>query len=528
MARQKKPTAKTVIKTVNNSIQGHPPQIPVTTQEDSTWQSFISAKNWHNLIPIVLFLPSLYYISSANPGVAGWIILATGITLVPQRLASGKLKRLLLLPILLSFLGTSLIIFSDKIRPVLLDNIYLQSNNIFNLTINVKERLNNKTLSYMRGRGLENLWPIRFSQSSKIIEIDSNGKMLGDMLQQKGDHGRAVFLLGPAGSGKSPILQQWNYLLLNNGVYQNIFFVDLRSKREFLKNKPLLQELVALQYRDIISNPDYYMMLFEARPCLIILDEFEEVSTESGADIMNMASSLIGRTRTTVLIGARPENVLLSEYFGYLRILPSTAVYNIEPLNDAERDFFIDIYVNNQKGKTFSVKEVRSFLSAHPVIDEVTENLNFLNTVIDNFESLQNKTDYEIIQFMVERRAAASKEKMWPLLNIATDKDADEHMKEITKIAYQMSSQNKVRVNTEQAKRLYLSAFTTNNSVEYEFSPKILQSYFTVRALELSLVNAKKNTFSKMVIEDINRFPSLPNNIAHIKKIHSKSLKAYK
>ncbi len=467
-------------------------------------QQFLK-EHWNDLVPLIL-VPSAVPLLYANPWIFGLIVLALGLGLLFLIVLSKKSqqhKRLLLFAVSIVLVGLVFINYSDSIRPVLLDNIY-------GLTLNPRTKLNEQTRAAVKDN--PTLWPITLSQTNRIINIADKGQTELDALFSSSEGGQLFFLTGPAGTGKTPLLRQWVHRLSAEGRFGNTFLISLSGQRKFLShNNPSLSELVAYVYRTVISSAGYYDLLFASRPCLIVLDDLDEIDSGSANNILTAAYNLVSATSCKVVIGSRPEGVLLSHYYQTFLRWTSVTVLGIEPLDDAQRKYIVNDRLPAGSSDDRTTK-LTKLLESRPAIKEMATQLDYLNGIIDHIDEYASESDLVVIERLVEARKHRNIESHWKGANI----NPDDRMAALYRLALSMSRDDKFESRDD---KLNLSGFATVIGDEYHFSPQILQSYFAFKGLKLTLaLQQGDDPMSETLLKDLAKFDSLDSDLVELVK----------
>jgi hypothetical protein len=251
------------------------------------------------------------------------------------------------------------------------------------------------------------------------------------------------------------------------------------------------------------------------------LDDFDEVDAGIAENVMKAADGLTreSSTKAKVIIGSRPEGVLLSHHFKeelkYRNDFVS--LLYIEPIEEQNLDFFLKRAFVFRKQDDAPLDNFNALLTKYPAVKKMTVEVDHVNKLVDLFTTLGEKGDFEVIESLVEERRKRSVDSHWARLGV----NSETRMNEISEIALQMSSEGKSESNDA---RLKYSGFVTVNpeSGQFLFSPKILQSYFAVRGLREGLSRNRKDDIpkvSRMLLEDVLQFKHRhPEVVDHLRR----------
>jgi len=251
-----------------------------------------------------------------------------------------------------------------------------------------------------------------------------------------------------------------------------------------------------------VKSPEYYQLLFKAEPCLIVLDDLDEIDDDSVSEnantVMKAAYELVADTPTQVVVGSRPEAVLKKSYYERdLQWKADVGLFEIDPLGAAEEQYFISRRAASEK------QQIEELLKARPSISEMATQLDYLNTIMKHRGDLAKLPgELDMLDYLVQQRTNRNVETHWARMRI----NAAERMKEIASIALHMSLDD---TNVSDDNRLSLSGFTTVRNGKYAFSPSILQSYFALKAFQWHLTGPKP-MLSNTLLADFSHFVPLP------------------
>jgi predicted Ser/Thr protein kinase len=456
--------------------------------------------NWRALLEILLvpsFLTFIYF----NIRFAGLVTLFVGLVLLAYlifraRRRKSKLLRRYCIAGVLIVTGVLSISFSSTLDHVLLKFLY-------GTTIYPQGQI--RQITENNTKDANGPWPVIVTNSSNQSTLSTtNEAQVLDELFTKAP-GKFVFLSGTAGTGKSRLLRKWSYLLSRDRL-DYVFFINLpmADVGGLSSSEPIVNLLSAhSEYGKVIrSNPqEYYRKILDSQPALVVLDGLDEIDRDAAARLVTAAYTLASKGQTTILVGGRPESIFLADF--YLRDLqyPNKKVVFLS-ITDTDRRAW-DAYFAYRKEAysldSLALDRIKEILKRN-VAQELAHELDYLDLILRYRDQIFTSDDYALVKFAVDKRVERNNWK---------EVDAENKISSFCQIAYDMSSHDQFDTKNQD---LYLSGFVDINraNAKYQFSPRIIQSYFAVTAFERQLDkgdNPAKLVLSKTLLEDIQKFP---------------------
>jgi hypothetical protein len=380
-------------------------------------------RNWTKIIGW-LMAPGVLFVFYAYPWIAGIIITVCAGILLTVNLRKNFIvlppggpfnwrevvSRWTILWASLLILGLLCIGFNSALQSLLLDTIYKTS-------LLPREQFREKIEAYRKQFATNDVWHIDLKQSEQDLRIPSqsyqerkNQDPLSELPLATSSTDRLFFLLGDAGTGKTPLLEQWAFHLLEEKKFSYILYVSLRSNEEQIKEPFSLHDLCAKTHKEIVDSADYYRLLFQKKSCLVILDDFDELITDASKEnVLRAAQNLVLSSRSRVIIGSRPEGLFLTAYYGReLQFAPYVSLLWIQPvknkdarkllISNAIRRFNVSADVENDLSAKLSNENTNNVLA------EMMQQLDYINYIVKEYGSLKNSSDYQLVERLVVQR----------------------------------------------------------------------------------------------------------------------------
>ncbi|MBI5760559.1 MAG: NACHT domain-containing protein, partial [Planctomycetales bacterium] len=293
----------------------------------------------------------------------------------------------------------------------------------------------------------DSLWQISLRQADRHLKVpaDDGGPLAQLPFATLRSNQRLFLLLGPAGTGKTPLLKQWAMGLLRTRSFNEIFFVSLKDKSEIVLQSNSIEEFLAKVHSTVIPESKYYMLLLEKKDCLVVLDDLDEITSKDREHILELCANSLPRTRARFIIGSRPDAVAeSSRYERELQHMPSVCLLHIEPLKESA----IKQFITTQVTRTIQSEDDRARVSdalknrigihaKSRLMSGILTEVDYINRAIqlamenDHAES----SDYEWVDKLVELRAKRNEETHWKTMKV----NRTERMSAIAKEAFEMS-----------------------------------------------------------------------------------------
>lgn len=488
-------------------------------------------ENWQRWIYYgVLALPVVGSMLYVNIWIIGALMLLAGLALlyaairhkrrniVLRFMVTSKGLRPLIPALLISLAGILVIVNSQNLSNLLIDHFY-------NFQFNLSAKLEKKTLEDL-GPVANKEWPLELRQH-RIYQMDTvkeNNQALLDQLPILSDSesGKVVFLWGPAGTGKTPLLKQFAKKIIDKKRdYDHVLFIDLVDAS--CEGTISVLEIIHSYYTALGANipADYFRILLEQKKCLIILDAFDERNVEIQEKILSSAYSLCKGSKATLLIGSRPESIFYSDAKKREGFEKDKSFFvSIQPIRVEDLEYFIResaafLYDNADDFNEEHIERTMDFfITERPQLYGVCEQLNHLQVFMQyvvkdaTFKtSPDDISDFRIMEIMERERILRNQgthQHFW------SEAHAQTRIQKLQKLAFQMSSKGQRRIT--EAQTLKSSGFM--NIEEYEgntymtFSPSVFQDYFTFKEVKRKIKAGESIRFTPSLIKTLRAFPS--------------------
>jgi len=495
-----------VISAFSQTNEKSTPELPTQTLLTRFSKAF-QMSNWKTLAQI-LFVPSLLTFIYFNIRFAAFFTLLVGLMLLGYLVFRSKgrksklLRRYLIAAVLIAT-GTLSIFFSSSLDRVLLNSFY-------GTTINPRGQIRQITENSTKNANVP--WPVIVTNTSNqsTISAENEAQALEQLFIDTQEPGKLVFLSGTAGTGKSRLLRKWSYLLSRDKL-DYVFFIDLSTVNvEALNPSEPIVSLLSAQsaYGSVIRSDSagYYRKVLHSLRTLVVLDGLDEIDVRSAGRIVTAAYTLATESPTTILVAGRPESIFLADFYKRDFKYPNQKVVFLS-ISDTDRrrwDALINYRKDDYALDSLSVDKFKDVLKRN-VAQELAHELDYLDLILKARDEIATKDDFALLEFAVSSRVSRNEGGSWKGV------DSKDKLSKLFEIAYQMSIHDQFE---DENPELYLSGFVDVNkgNGKYQFSPRIIQSYFAVRAFESRLErgdNPATIVLSKTLLEDILRFPTI-------------------
>jgi len=488
-----------------------------------TWQSLI----YYCLLAISIIGGALY----VNLWLIGAVVSTVGFVLFSLNLWKAKRKkalqlrltskgvRALRIPFLAMCAGSCFVIYSEDISKFLIDQYY-------DFQFNVAQKINEATLGDL-GSVADQNWPLELKEQ-RFVSLDTvanRNQAVLDRLPFFNDpsQGKMVFLWGPAGKGKTPLLKQFTKkLITGSSPFENVFYVRL-GKIDFTDNISI-SGIIHKYHHDVLSlglDVKYYDLVLSQKKCLIIFDDFDEVDVSVRDKIWSASRAWVKNSKSMILVASRPEAIFFSDIASREGFRGSQMHYlSLQQIKDEHIEFFVKNSADYLGGFTEEeLQQVLTFMEERPQLSGVYGELNhlqmFMRNVIKGDPNADQKSDFEVLEELENQRVLRntdSHEKLW------NSRTKDERVLGIQRLAYEMSRQDERNISEADAANhvgdaYKLSGFMTieehQGSPMIRFSPAIFQDYFTAKEVRRRITNGEQVSLNQGLVTSLAKFPSV-------------------
>jgi hypothetical protein len=329
--------------------------------------------------------------------------------------------------------------------------------------------------------------------------------------------GKVIFLLGTAGSGKTPLAERWGRFCRDVGPWDAVFNINLREVMDHNPGQQSdgvqwynLASLLQTRYHKTVDDPKYFELLLENLCCLVFVDALDELREPGYVDsVLKGVSDVVSTTQTTLIVTCRPDVLAQSDIWrreGFVG-KGEFAIAWIQPLNGSNFRFFLDEsmdYLAQQKHVIFPNRDrlaqfVRDRRESDQVIRDLSSELDHLQELLlyYNGRNLDTVASATLLEHMVNSRITRNR-KTHPF--VWTTGKTDQALCEA---AFKMSTQDSLEIQDEE---LRYSGFTAVEPTKGTcwFQPPIFQSYFAIKELKKRLKQNPPYTspLSQRLLED--------------------------
>jgi hypothetical protein len=488
------------------------------------------------------FISALFTRAYANPIPFGVVMIFLGgyaIGLAIHR-AKGRFTRGLVLPTLVALLGIATLVFADGIRSILIDHVSSFSMTTYkwsprhHLMEETQKLAGKRRHSYPTSTVVVNntLWKEQDPQDISLIP---------DALLRNTTH--LTFLTGPARSGKEFIAREWASVLARqadldkNARFAYVFFIDAENMPKEEQEDPKWPRILSHAYKAVVDSEAYYEMVLRYRPSLIIVANLERVGRNLGREkSLPVADSLVRSAleltqetnEVSVLISTRPDELQALKSYG--REYSGSTKIKLQTLeNETPNDEYkhLKLYLSSESFQSISQenKEKVSDLVNDQIKGEIFRSLfsnnSFLREIAAHVDEYKARNPMQICdQLLANYSAFKDYEQM--LNEEQATMESDRALEAVYELALDGSVKNRPHFGfyANNSRVLLLSGLVDlkNDTEDYVFSPKILQSYFAVKGLQRHLTDRHPESIScsKTLNDDIANMEPLDKKLREL------------